>query len=194
MSVLGPVDISLWTCREDIRDERVTYLRRSCRRDKGTSTRFPSRWRSPHTRAGSQTCPSSCPYRGSPPSSALRGWRRDPAPQTGPPVSPLWASSGPPCSAQSFPWLVVARTDQPGRLGSRDKSAALLPGSGLDRFEICGFRVSRSPGGRKTSHPMRIFNGRGRLLSLEFHEAAPKPFCFGCNHTLMNKSDDFLFD
>lgn len=92
-----------------------------------------------------------------------------------------------------FP-MVVARTDRPGRLGSRDKSAALLPGSGLDRFEICGFRVSRSPGDRKTSYPMMVFNGRGKLPSLEFHEAAPKIFCIGCNHTLMNKSDDFLFD
>lgn len=63
--------------------ECVTYLHRSCRRDKGTSTHFLSRWRTLHTRAGNQTSPSSSPCWVSPLSFGPRGSRRDPAPQTG---------------------------------------------------------------------------------------------------------------
>lgn len=109
---LGPMNVSLWTSRDEILRkvweetwECVTYLHRSCRRDRGTSTHFLSRWRIPHTRARNQTSLSSCPCRVSPPPSfGLQGARCDPAPRRGPLVWPLSASSSPLCSAQSFPW------------------------------------------------------------------------------------------
>lgn len=128
---LDLVNASLWTSREEILKvweevwECVTYLHRSCRRDKGTSTHFLSRWRIPRTRARNQTSLSSCPCRVSPPLSfGLNGVPCDPAPRRGLLVWPLLGSSSPLCSAQSFPWCGV---DQPGQGAARYSVETSLP-------------------------------------------------------------------
>lgn len=150
--------------------ECFTYLHRSSRRDKGTSRRFPSRWHTLHTRAGSQTCPSSCPCQVSPLSSALQGLRQDPAPRTGPLVWPLSASLSPLCSAQSFPWWGA---HGPARLGSRSVLSLLL-GSWLDWFVLFEFSRLSLEG----------------ITLVRISWCCTKPFWISCNHKRMNKSDD----
>lgn len=148
----GDLEEGLWEMWEC-----VTYLHRSCRRDKGTSTHFLSRWRIPRTRARNQTSLSSCPCRVSPPLSfGLQGVPCGPAPRRGPLVWPLLASSSPLCSAQSFPWCGV---DQPGRGAARYSVETSLPLCCLvNNWTVlggCRYRLSRSPANKRMSCPIK---------------------------------------